>query len=399
MDVVREITRFNAGRDVERLAIKYRRMRADAFVFLRATNHLFCERLRRAGPLPKSPSTWACGDLHLENFGTYKGDNGLVYFDLNDFDEAALAPAAWDAVRMLASIFVGAGSMQATHAEALALSRSFLDAYALALADGKALRIERDTTQGPVRQLFDSLQARTRVEFLDARTELKGRRRRLRLDGKRALPASKEQQQHATAIVDAFAATQETPRFYEVLDVARRIAGSGSLGVERYVILVHGKGSPDQNRLLDLKQALPSAVTANLATRQPEWRSQAHRVVAVQQRMQAVAMAFLHPIKRGKRSFVLRALQPSEDRVWLDRSRQSLGQLDSVLRNMGQALAWAQLRSGGRDGSAIADALIDWGGRMRWRKDLLALAQGCATQASADWRTYAMAYDAGLFAT
>ena len=33
-----------------------------------------------------------------------------------------------------------------------------------------------------------------------------------------------------------------------MLDVARRIAGTGSLGVERYAILVEGKGSPDINR-------------------------------------------------------------------------------------------------------------------------------------------------------
>ncbi len=36
-------------------------------------------------PLPQSPNTWICGDLHLENFGSYKANNKLVYFDLNDF--------------------------------------------------------------------------------------------------------------------------------------------------------------------------------------------------------------------------------------------------------------------------------------------------------------------------
>jgi hypothetical protein len=59
------------------------------------------------------------------------------------------------------------------------------------------------------------------------------------------------------------------PDFFEVLDVARRIAGNGSLGVDRYVILVRGKGSPDGNDLLDLKEALPSAVLPRVATPSP----------------------------------------------------------------------------------------------------------------------------------
>jgi len=46
--------------------------------------------------------------------------------------------------------------------------------------------------------------------------------------------------------------------------VARRIAGTGSLGVERYVLLIEGKGSPDGNYLLDLKQALPAVLRAHV---------------------------------------------------------------------------------------------------------------------------------------
>ena len=89
-DVVKRITTFDQGREPERLAIKYALMRKDAFVFMRGTCHLFYEDLDPAA-LPASPLVWCCGDLHLENLGTYKGDNRLVYFDLNDFDEACLA--------------------------------------------------------------------------------------------------------------------------------------------------------------------------------------------------------------------------------------------------------------------------------------------------------------------
>lgn len=49
-----------------------------AFVFLRGSCHLFYARRPTAGALRKAPASWICGDLHLENFGSYKGDSQLV---------------------------------------------------------------------------------------------------------------------------------------------------------------------------------------------------------------------------------------------------------------------------------------------------------------------------------
>src|SRR5262249_7078647 len=106
MNVVESIKRQNQRRDPERLQLKYSAMRDSAFAFLRATRPLFYERLPRDALRVTAPLAWACGDLHLENFGTFKGDNRLVYFDLNDFDESALAPATIDLLRLLASVAV-----------------------------------------------------------------------------------------------------------------------------------------------------------------------------------------------------------------------------------------------------------------------------------------------------
>jgi uncharacterized protein (DUF2252 family) len=53
----------------------------------------------------------------LRNGRSYKGDNRLVYFDINDFDEGVLAPASWDLLRMLASILVGRESLRVVRAE------------------------------------------------------------------------------------------------------------------------------------------------------------------------------------------------------------------------------------------------------------------------------------------
>lgn len=404
VDAVQKIQSFNAGRDPERLQIKYRTLRASAFSFLRGTCHLFYDRLAGSGAaLPPTPLTWVCGDLHVENFGSYKADNRLVYFDINDFDESALAPAGWDLVRLLASLQVGVPGSD----DGAALCRALLDAYAHALTQGKAYWVERETAQGLVRQLLDSLRIRRRVQFLDERTERVGAKRRLRVDGKHALPATQEQCTEVKDFMAAFALTQPDPKFYKVLDVARCVAGTGSLGLQRYTVLVRGKGSPDQNYLLDLKQALPSSLLPHLKPHlrphlksnqgvvQPRWKTQAHRVVDLQNRLQAVPMAFLQPVLLGKTSFVLRSLQPAQDRVALDAAGHKPAQLRGITATLGQLVAWAQLRSAGRAGSAGADEWIAFGRRKDWQRRLLAAAQDCARQVQLDWAAYATAFDDG----
>jgi uncharacterized protein (DUF2252 family) len=397
MDILHAIAQFNQGRDPERLSLKYQAMRSDPFVFLRGACHLFYQRLPSSGIFKAAPLVWSCGDLHLENFGSYKGDDRLAYFDLNDFDEAALAPASWDVVRMLTSLRVGAKSLGLKPGQAQTLCEAFLRSYGTALASGKALWVEPQTAHGRVKDLFDKVRDRQRVDLLDDRTELKGKRRALKLDGKRALPASAAQREKVMAFMQAFALTQPHPAFYKVLDVARRIAGTGSLGVERYVILVQGKGSPHGNYLLDLKAARPSALAPYLKFKQPKWASYAHRVVEVQRRMQAVSMAFLQPVAVEHQPFVLRGLQPSEDRVSINGTKQSLSEIEKVIITMASVVAWAQLRSGGRQGSAITDELIDFAQGKKWQRKLLEASHTFAVQTQQDAATFAAAFDDGVF--
>ncbi len=248
-----------------------------------------------------------------------------------------------------------------------------------------------------VRDLFDALASRTRAAHLDRRTTLKGKTRVLKVDGKKALPVSDKARATVTAFMHQFAAGQPNPDFYRIIDVARRIAGTGSLGVDRYAILVEGKGSPDGNYLLDLKEALPSSVTPHVRTPQPKWQSEAQRVVEVQRRNQAVSQAFLHAVDFNQCSYVLRSLQPSEDRVALSDWDGKLPRLEEVVNSMAQLSAWAQLRSGGRQKSSIADELIAFGNRKDWQLPLIELATQCEAQVGADWKAYCEAYDGGAF--
>src|SRR5262249_22822273 len=144
-----------------------------------------------------------------------------------------------------------------------------------------------------------------------------GRKRRLRLDGKRALPVDDEDRTKVEGFMRRFAAAQADPAFFQVRDVARRIAGTGSLGLERYVILVRGRSDPDENFLLDLKWEPGSALAPYVPDPQPAWQYEAARVVAIQQRVQAIAPAFLQAVTIDERSYVLRELLPIQDRLQL----------------------------------------------------------------------------------
>ncbi len=397
MDVIKRIVKFNAGRDPVRLRLKYVAMRASPLGFLRGSCHLFVDRL--PGGLPKTPVVWICGDLHVENFGAYKDGWRVLRWDINDFDDAALAPAAWDLLRLLTSLLLGAAAVGLGDAAAQALCRTFTQAYAAALAVGKAGWVDRDTAGGPVRELLDALQLRRRPAFLDRRTVRKGSRRRLLVDGGKALPAPAAERDELTAFMHDFALAQPDPGFFQLLDVARRIAGTGSLGVARWTLLVEGRGSPDGNFLLDLKQALPSAWQPRLQrlnAAQPHWADEAARVVALQRRMQAASSAFLHAVRVGEVACVLRGLEPSEDRLSLKQAGARPDGLAQLVAEMARCTAWAQLRSSGREGSAIADELIDFGGRKGWQARLIEAAQACAERTRADAAIFNAAFDSGV---
>ena len=390
-DIIDKIRSNNAGRDLERLSMKYAKMAQSPFIFLRGACHLFYDALPDSPLFRDAPLAWCCGDLHFENVGSYKGDNRLVYFDINDYDEAALAPATWDIVRLLTSIQCGAEALKATHAETLAVSQSCLEASRCALIHGKPLWVERETSSGLVNALLTTLQGRERAYFLDKRTIRKGHRRSLILDGIKALPASDSQKKTVTAFMDQYASTQPVPKFFQVLDIGRRIAGTGSLGVERFVVLVEGKGSPDGNYLLDLKEAKPSALLPHLTRlgiQQPAWPDEACRVVSVQKRMQAVDHAFLQPVTLDGLPCILKGLQPSEDRVSIGEWGKKLDRLKEVVATMGRILAWDQLRASGRSGAACADELIAFAQQGDWLKEMLDTATEMTQNTEQHWKIF-----------
>jgi uncharacterized protein (DUF2252 family) len=394
--VVARIGRFNSGCDPERVALKYREMRKSPFAFFRGTAHLFWEDLgARTSALPDSPLVWACGDLHLENFGAFQGSNGLSYFDLNDFDEAALAPAVWEVSRFATSLYVASPAMRVTRSDANDLVKVFLDAYQAALVRGKAGWIERISATGMVRTLLDRVKRRKRASLIASRTKRDKGKRRIEIDGKHTLPATAEQKKEIARWLAAFAKSQSNSKFFEILDVARRVAGVGSLGLDRYVILVRGDGGSDGNALLDAKQARASSLAKFDKERQPVWKSEADRIVSIQHRMQAMAPALLDAVRMEQDGYVLRELQPSKDRLTLKETKGHPRRLRPTIETMGRLTAWAQLRSGGRDGSAVIDDLIGFARGDSWQRELIAYARSYAARVDRDYKEFEAAEKEG----
>ncbi|MEH2452775.1 DUF2252 domain-containing protein [Nostoc sp.] len=388
-NIIERVYRFNEGRNPKLLELKYKAMRSDVFTFYRGTCHLFYEDFPRDLPLNVAPSVWVCGDLHLENFGSYKGDNRLVYFDINDFDEACLAPCTWDLVRFITSMIVGSHALKVNESEALHLSNYFLDAYSNTLAKGIARSVENKTTLGLVKDLLKSLKTRLRQDFLDKHTKEKKGKRHLIIDNKHIIEAKEAEQQRIRELISNWQKSkQKDANFYQVLDVQQRIAGTGSLGLERYAILVEGKGSPDGNYLLDLKLTETCSLQPYLTLPQPDWSSESARVVAIQERVQGTPPALLAMIVDGNKSYVLRELQPEEDRVSLQAWDGKLERLNKLMQTMGEVTAWDQLRSGGRQGSAIADDLIKFAHLSDWCNQILEYAISYSKQVKLDYQEF-----------
>ena len=75
------------------VAEKHDLMAASPFTMLRATFYRFLELFLESCPdLAKATRILAIGDLHLENFGTWRDAEGRLVWGINDFDEAASYP-------------------------------------------------------------------------------------------------------------------------------------------------------------------------------------------------------------------------------------------------------------------------------------------------------------------
>jgi uncharacterized protein (DUF2252 family) len=83
---------------------KHALMKEGAFPFMRATFYRWAQTWPEVSPETfKAPVTLAVGDLHVENFGTWRDVEGRLIWGINDFDELAWMPYTCDLVRLATS--------------------------------------------------------------------------------------------------------------------------------------------------------------------------------------------------------------------------------------------------------------------------------------------------------
>ena len=381
--------------------LKYKAMALNAFSFYRGTCHLFYENLAAAAPLPPSPHVWVCGDLHLDNFGSFKGDNHQEYFDLNDFDEATLAPAAWEIVRMATSIFIAFDSLGLDQQEAKKVVQQFLDSYSAKLKNGKAASIDPRTAKGIVGTFLKTVKKRKLKDILKkCAISKKGSFSELIINDRHF----KVDQPLKTGLIDLIDNTIKSSCYgqlgYITKDCVFRLAGTGSIGVNRYLFLLHSTAKKNKYLLLDMKQATPSSLLPYVKIKQPGWDTVAETVIAIQRRMQDVPPALLTPVIFKDSPYVIKQMQPMQDKINFELIKDRYNEIGMVINDMAVLTASAQLRSSGRQGSAIADELISYGQNYQQsgtQAAILKYALQYAKQVKKDYKEFMQGYDKGLY--
>jgi hypothetical protein len=197
------------------LRLKHARMAESPFLFLRGTFYRWMELWPVLCPsLARAPRVLAVGDLHVENFGTWRDAEGRLIWGVNDVDEACRLPYTVDLVRLATSAL-------------------------LAIEDGHFRLSGRDACDAIVDGYRSSLRRGGRPFVLAER----GRWLRAIALNKLRDPtrfwATLLACPLARAGVPSKALSTMWPGKVDVERVVRRVAGVGSLGRPRYVALAY----------------------------------------------------------------------------------------------------------------------------------------------------------------
>jgi hypothetical protein len=141
------------------LVFKHEEMRREAFPFLRATYYRWAQVWSTAcNDLANDPAVLAVGDLHVENFGTWRDIDGRLVWGINDFDECYALPFSNDLVRLAVSAYLAIEDNQMA-IPPKAASAAILEGYRACLgADGKPFVLADESTplRAMARQRLDT---------------------------------------------------------------------------------------------------------------------------------------------------------------------------------------------------------------------------------------------------
>jgi Uncharacterized protein conserved in bacteria (DUF2252) len=217
------------------LAFKHQQMSADIFSFMRATFYRWVELWAEFCPdLAKAPVVLAVGDLHVENFGTWRDQEGRLVWGINDFDEAFDLPYTNDLVRLAVSAHLAISSDHLAIRPADAC-KAIVEGYSKGLKDGGSPFVLAERHEWLRSTVMSELREPVRFwEKLNALATIKS-----------GVPAKAKK---ALAV-----ALPGKKLKYRVVD---RVAGLGSLGRQRFVVVAEWNGGHVGR---EAKALLPSA--------------------------------------------------------------------------------------------------------------------------------------------
>jgi uncharacterized protein (DUF2252 family) len=218
------------------LRLKHKKMAEFVFPFLRATFYRWVQIWPEVCPdLAKAPKILAVGDLHVENFGTWRDVEGRLIWGVNDFDEAANLSYANDLVRLAVSalLAVEEDRLAVTGKDACA---EILDGYTKSLAESGRPFVLEEGNKWLRSIALNELRDPDRFwKKMDALPSIRGE----------ISPSAREALEHLLP--------------YPGLQyrLARRVAGLGSLGHQRVVAIAEFHGGKIAR---EAKMLVPSSV-------------------------------------------------------------------------------------------------------------------------------------------
>lgn len=232
------------------LAFKHQRMRESPFVFLRGTFYRWLQQWPDiCRSLAGAPRVTAVGDLHVENFGTWRDREGRLIWGINDVDESDVLPYTNDLVRLATS------AVLAVREQHLALRlRDICDA----IIDGYAASLERG---GRPIVLAEHRRWLREIAISDLREP------NAFWERMQGLPRARGAVPH-----DALRALM--PGRDVTYTVHRRVAGAGSLGRQRFVAIAEWEGgliAREARAAAGLKPCATSLVRDAVRAHDPFW--------------------------------------------------------------------------------------------------------------------------------
>jgi len=331
------------------LRLKHERMAESLFPFLRATFYRWVQVWPEVcSEVGRAPQILAVGDLHVENFGTWRDTDGRLVWGVNDFDEVSVFPYTLDLVRLTTSAVVAA------RAECLAMkpkasAEAILEGYERGLQEGGRPFVLGEE-HGWLRSIAES-KLRDPVVFwgkMDRLPTLRG-----------ALPES------AREAIDHM-----MPEPGLRCRWARRVAGLGSLGHARLVAIADWKGG----RVAREAKAL---VPSSLHWLNPKRAPGEILYSALLRR----AVRCPDPYVQLRGHWIVRRLSPHCSRIELEALGNCRGEL-RLLEAMGRETANIHLGTEERRTAILKDL------QKRKRSWLLDAAEGMAAALEKDWRVW-----------